>query len=103
MENDFKSNGDIRVDAIVHALCNFYGLCDPGCEHLIDHSLVAAIVSAIDQADQSNGIVRVPEKPGHTQLMAGLRCAMKGESPSMTYREMVKEGIKSLNSPADLV
>lgn len=99
MEHDFKTNDDLRVAAIIRVLCDFYGLCDHSCcECIVSRELAARILNAADQTDRDNGIVRVPQKTGHTQLIAGLRCALKGESPSTIYHEMVKEGIKTLPS-----
>ncbi len=94
-----------RVEAIIQAICKSYGLCDSNtchqsCEHCcIDETLVQNIIKAIDQADLKLGIVRIPETANTQQVMVGMRMLVKGQSPSIIYKEMVKAGITNTEHP----
>ncbi len=94
---------DHRLEAVIRAVCMSYGLCDCNDKHdcVVDKELASNILKAVDLSDHEAGIVRVPEIPTPSMMMAGLKTALRGDAPSITYKEMLKAGINSIRDDAN--
>lgn len=84
---------DHRIASVMRVMCQWVDRCT-GCgedchSRTISPDYVLAILEAIEEADSAAGFYRVPFEPTHEQMIAGLRCALQGESPRITYQRMI--------------
>lgn len=88
---------DHRIGPVMRLMCRWSGRCNDcskGCS--INPEYVRAILQAADQADRHAGIHRVTYEPDPSQVIAGCRAALKGESPKETYQRMISASELSL-------